>query len=135
MSAKPLYSGSQSVTIALNSIADGADVSSNEIDNSTNLFLMDDLEVNLQGSNGAETGTAAIYMLRGNATGALDNTGNALRIGSVKLNGTTAVRKVFRVDDIPKFYKLRVVHTSSNLYALGAAGNSMAFLGVNIQDV
>jgi hypothetical protein len=135
MSAKPLYSGPQPVTIALNSAVDGADVSSNEIDNSTNLFLMKDLEVNLQGSNAAEAGSVAIYMLRGNATGALDDVGNALRLGTVYLDGTTAVRKVIRLDNIPKFCKLRAVHSSSGAYALAGSGNGMSFLGVNIQDV
>ncbi len=134
MSAKPQYSGNQPVTITLNSAVDGDDVSSDELDNSINLFLMDDLEVNLQGSNAAESGSVAIYIQRGNATGALENTGNATRIGSVYLNGTTAVRKVFRVDDLPQFYKLRAVHASSGGYALAATGNGMSFLGVNIQD-
>ena len=118
MSAKPEYSANQPVTIALNGVSDGADISSDELNNSVNLFLMDDLEINLQGGNAGETGSVTIYMLRGNATGEL----------------ATAVRKVIRVDDIPKFYKLRAVYSSSGAYALGASGNSMAFLGVNIQD-
>ena len=134
MSAKPLYSGNQPVTIALNGVADGADVLSDELDNSVNLFLMDDLEINLQGSNAGETGSVTVYMLRGNATGQLDDIGNALRPARVKLNGTTAVRKVVRVDNIPKFYKLRAVYSSSGAYPLGGAGNSMSFIGVNIQD-
>ena len=134
MSAKPEYSINQTVTISLNSVSDGADVSSNELDNSINLFLMDDLEINLQGGNAGETGTVTVYMLRGNATGELDDTGNALRLIRVNLNGTAAVRKVIRVHDLPKFYKLRAVHSSSGTYALGASGNSMAFLGVNTQD-
>ena len=134
MSAKPEYSANQPVTIALNGVSDGADILSDELNNSVNLFLMDDLEINLQGGNAGETGSVTIYMLRGNATGELDDIGNALRLTRVNLNGATAVRKVIRVDDIPKFYKLRAVYSSSGAYALGASGNSMAFLGVNIQD-
>lgn len=134
MSAKPEYSANQPVTIALNGVSDGADISSDELNNSVNLFLMDDLEINLQGGNAGETGSVTVYMLRGNATGELDDIGNALRLTRVSLNGTAAVRKVIRVHDLPKFYKLRAVHSSSGAYALGASGNSMAFLGVNIQD-
>ena len=135
MSAKPLYSGNQSVTISLNSAADGADVLSDELNNSSNLFLDSDLEINLKGSDVAESGSVAIYMLRGNATGELSDIGNALRLCTVSLNGATAVRKVIRVRDLPKFYKLRGVHSSSNGYALGGSGNGMAFLGLNIQDL
>lgn len=135
MSAKPLYSSEQTVTISLDSLADGSGVSSSEIDNSSNLFLDDDLEINLKGSNVGETGSVAIYMLRGNATGELEDVDNATRLGAVYLNGATAVRKVLRVRDLPKFYKLRAVHASSNSYALDSSGNSMAFLGINIQDV
>lgn len=135
MSASPLYSSSQTVTIALNNIADGAEASSSEIDNSTNLFLEDDLEVNLAGGNAGETGRVSIHMLRGNAAGVLETTDNATQIGSVTLNGVSAVRKVIRVSNIPKFYKIRAVHASSGAYSLGASGNSMSFLGINIQDV
>jgi len=135
MSAKPEYSGEQSVTISLNSAADGADVSSSELDNSSNLFLDSDLEVSLKGSNASESGSVAIYILRGNATGDLEDTDNATRLGVVYLNGTTAVRKVIRIHELPAFYKLRAVHSSSNSYALDSSGNGMAFLGVNVQDV
>lgn len=135
MSAKPLFSNNQPVTIALNSAADGADVLSNELNNSANLFLDSDLEINLKGSNAAEAGSVAVYMLRGNATGEVEDTGNATRLGTVYLNGTTAVRKVVRVQHLPNFYKLRAVHSSSGGYALDATGNGMAFLGVNIQDI
>ena len=135
MSAKPLFSGNQSVTIALNSAADGADVLSSELNNSANLFLDSDLEINLKGSNAAEAGSVAVYMLRGNATGELEDINNATRLGTVYLNGTAAVRKVVRVRELPSFYKLRAVHSSSGGYALDATGNGMAFLGVNVQDI
>ena len=135
MSAKPLYSGDQSVTISLNSAADGADVLSDELNNSSNLFLDSDLEINLKGSDAAESGKVAIYILRGNATGELSDAGNALRLCTVNLNGIAAVRKVLRVHELAKFYKLRAVHSSSGGYALDSTGNDMAFLGINIQDV
>ena len=135
MSAKPEYSGAQAVTISLNSAVDGADVLSNELDNSSNLFLDSDLEIELKGSNASETGSVAVYVLRGNATGELEDLNNATRLGTVYLNGTTAVRKVVRVHELPKFYKLRAVHSSSGAYALDSTGNGMAFLGLNIQDV
>jgi hypothetical protein len=135
MSAKPEYSANQTVTISLNSLADGSGVSSSEIDNSIDLFLDEDLEINLKGSNASESGKVVIYIQRGNATGNLEDVNNATRLTGVYLNGTAAVRKVLRVKDLPKFYELRAVHVSSGGYALDPSGNSMAFLGINIQDV
>jgi len=137
MSAKPLYSATQSVTITLASLADGAGVSSSEIDNSTNRFLDADLEVDLTGNDAGESGHVAVYLRRGNDTGDLTTTEaeNMTRIGTVKLNGTTAVSSVLRVNDLPKFYSFHAIMKSSGAFALGATGNSMAFLGVNIEDV
>ena len=135
MSAKPLYGSSTSVTITLNSLANGSSANSNEINNTTNLALEDELTVNLTGSNAAESGIAEVFILRGDATSAIDDDGNAQRVGFVTLNGTTAVQKTIRVPDLPPFYKYRLTHTSSATYALGASGNSMDVRSVNIQDV
>jgi len=135
MSAKPLYGANTSATITLDSLADGGDASSTEVDNSTTLALGLDVEVNLKGSNAGETGRVSIYLKRGNETGVLETDENATMIGSVALNGTTAVRKDIRVDDIPKFYMIYVKHASSSTYALNSTGNTIKYQPFNIQDV
>ena len=135
MSLKPLFSTSQSITITLNSLANDAGANSSEISNATNLFMDIDLELDLKGSNAAESGYCEIYILRANATSDADTNENGLRVGTVTLNGTTAVHKTIRVENMPGYWTLRIVHKSSATYALDTTGNSAAFFGVNYQDI
>jgi len=133
--AKPLFSSSTSLTVALNSLADGASALSNEVDNSINRTWDDELTVNLVGSNIAESGTVDIYILRGDATGHLSDMGNGQRVHSVVLNGTTPVQRTVRVTDLPPFYQYQFILKSSGAYPLGAAGNSASIIAVNPESV
>jgi len=135
MSAKPLYGASAPVTVTLASLANGAFVDSDEHNNTTDLALTKMIEVNAVGSNVAESGSLVVYAREGliAATGETDE--NLTRIGSVKLNGTTAVRKVLRYDNVAPFFTLAFKMSSSATYALNAVGNSANILSENIQDI
>jgi hypothetical protein len=133
--AKPLFGASAALTITLNGLADGASALSNEIDNSVIRAYDDELTVNVVGSDVAESGSVDIYILRGDAAGHLSDAGNAERVCSVTLNGTTAVQRTVRVYDLPEFYQYRMVHRSSGGYALAASGNSASVKPVNPESI
>lgn len=135
MSAKPLYSDRTTVTVNLNSLSNGAIVDSSEHDNTDDLSLAKIIEVNAVGSNAAESGTLIVYAREGLITAINETDENLTRIGSVTLNGTTAVTKVLRYDNPAPFFKIAFKQSSSATYALGAAGNSANILSENIQDV
>jgi len=124
------------ITTELNSLADtSAATATTEVDNSTNRYIEGFLDCYFNGA-GATTGSVAIYILGGNATGELAttaNTSNMRYVGSVELNGTTAVRKQLTFSEIPKFWKVRVVNNSGA--ALAASGNLIDFTGINYADV
>lgn len=135
MSAKPLYGSRTAVTITLDSLSNGALADSSEYNNTSLLYLGKWIEVNATGSNAAEAGYLEIYAREGLVTGVLNGDSNLRRIGSVKLNGTTAVRKILYYDRPAPFYKIVAKQASSSTYALASSGNSMYYLGENIQDI
>jgi len=135
MSAKPLYGTRTAVTVTLASLANGAMADSAEYDNTTDLALSKLIEVNAVGSNAAESGSLVVYARESLVTAEGETDENLTRIGSVALNGSTAVRKVLRYDNVAPFFKLTFKVQSSSTYALNAAGNSANILSENIQDV
>lgn len=135
MSAKPLYGTRTSVTITLNSLANGALADSSEYNNTSDLFLGKWLEINAKGSNAGETGNLEIYAREGLVTGVLNGDSNLRRIGAVRLNGTTAVRRILFYDRPAPFYKIVCKQVSSSTFALDTTGNSAFDLGENLQDI
>ena len=135
MSAKPDYGSRTAVTVTLNSLADDVIADSTEYDNTTDLALTKIIEVNATGSNAAEAGSLIVYARESLITATAETDENLTRIGSIILNGTTAVRGVVRYDSPAPFFKLAFKQVSSGGYALGASGNSAFILSENIQDV
>ena len=133
---KPSYSAQSTIiSTELNSLANtSAATCTSEIDNTTNLYVEGLLDCYFNGA-GATTGSVAVYALCGNATGELSttaNTSNMKYLGSVELNGTTAVRKQLEINGIPKYWNVRVINNSGA--ALAASGNLIKFTGVNYTD-
>ena len=85
---------------------------------------------------GTTTGRVDVYLLVGTTTAELSTTAktsNMRFIGTVELNGTTAVRKTLRVSDLPsRFWKERVVNNSGS--AMASSGNTIKFTGINFTD-
>jgi len=132
---KPHYSVATLLTITgLATLADTASLTeSTEHNNSTDLFI--DVEIQCQfTAAGTTTGSVDIYALTGLETGVLSspaNISNMRRLGSVELNGTTAVSKTLLLTDVPPFWKMHFINNSGA--ALTAANIKM--LGVNFTDV
>jgi hypothetical protein len=134
---KPSYSAQSTIiSTELNSLADtSAATGTAEIDNTTNRYLDGYLDCYFNGA-GATTGSVAVYLLCGNATGETSTTAktsNMRYVGSVELNGTTAVRKQLEVNGLPKFWNVRCINNSGA--ALAASGNLIKFTGLNYSDV
>jgi len=132
---KPSYSVVSTLTIpGLATLANTASATETaEHDNTTDLFV--DVEINLTFTTGAAgTSTVDVYVLDGIATGVISTTAktsNMRRLGSVELNGTTAVAKTLTYNDVKPFWKLHFINNS------GAAltSETVTMRGVNFTDV
>ena len=136
MSLKPVYATEATLlSTTLNDLANGAAESSAEQDNGTARILDARIDVEMAAA-AANTGFVELWMQEGSATGKLSTTANKSNmrpVGSFQLNGTTVVRKAFFVDNMPKFYGLRVINVSGG--ALAATLNTVKITGLNYEDV
>lgn len=136
MSLKPVYATTTAIqTTGLNSLADGSGNSSSEQDNTSNRYLDLRLDVTVAAA-AANTGHVEVYLLEGSTTAELSTTVNKSNmrfVGSVALNGTTAVRKSFFVQNAPEFWSSRVVNESGG--SLASSANTVDFTGINYEDV
>jgi len=133
--AKPLYATSSTLTVTgLSTLADTASVSETaEHDNTVDRYMWVDFSITLTAA-AATTGTVDVYALEGNATGALSSTAktsNMRRIGSVELNGTTAVTKVLQYDEPASFWKLHFINNSG----AALASETVTMRGVNPESI
>lgn len=135
MSAKPLYGTSTPLTVTLNSLVDDSIADASELNNSSLLGLGIRIGIDAVGSNAAETGTLIVYAREGLDTGDLATDENLKRLGTVTLNGLTAVKGVVLYESPAKYFKISFKQASSGGYALGASGNSADRMIENIQDV
>jgi len=135
MSAKPLYGSNTPITVTLDNLANGAIADSTEFNNTALLGLGFRIGVDAKGSNAAEAGSLIVYARGGLVTGKLATDKNLTRIGSIVLNGDTAVYGEVLYESPAPFFKLSFKQASSGGYALGASGNSAFILSENIQDV
>jgi len=133
--AKPLYATQATLTVTgLSTLADTASVSETaEHDNTVDRYMWVDFSITLTAA-AATTGTVDVYVLEGNTTGSLSSTtktSNMRRIGSVELNGTTAVTKVLQYYDTKSFWKLHFINNSG----AALASETVTMRGVNPESV
>ena len=130
---KIAYSTEQTITISLNSLANGSDVLSNAIDNSSNLWKSAIIHGQIDGNSASNTDYCEFYL-----AGSPDNTdydtdeGDQL-IGLVGMNGTTLVKFTISLERmgilyLPKYWKIRCKNASGD--SLASSGNVMSFMGV-----
>ena len=125
---KQVFGSNTSLTVAgLATLASGGTAVSNEVNNSVDLNLAVDIEVNCA----CIDGTLDMYMMRSNETGdyqSTDELSNMLFIGSVT-NGGTTPSKTYRVEQLPKFYQLVFINSSgSNALTAGTINLTSANL-------
>jgi len=135
MSIQPVFGSRTSITVTLDGLADGAIADSLEYNNTT--LLTPDLRISVDaiGSNIAESGSLIVYAREGLLSGGLETDDNLTRIGSIPLNGTTAVHGVLLYEQAAPFFKLSFKQSSSNGYALGGSGNAAYTMIETVQDV
>lgn len=123
------------LTTELNSLANNSTaVSTSEYNNTSNRWMEGEVEVYVAAS-GANTGYVDLYLVEGTTTGNLatySQRQNARRIGSIQLNGTTAVRKRFFVDRLAPYTKAVIANISGG--SLASSGNTVTLLGINYTD-
>lgn len=133
---KPVFATETTLlSTELDSLAGGSSVASAEQDNGSDRFLDGQIDVELASAS-ADTGYCSVYLLEGSATGKLSTTANVSTMRylmDVQMNGTTAVRKSKRVQDLPKFWKVHVIKNAAP--ALAASGNTVKVTGVNLENV
>lgn len=130
--------GTETTTLSteLNSLANATGAASTtEISNTTNRFVEMELDVYLAAAS-ATTSYVQVYVLEGTSTGNLATTAqlqNPRLIGTVQLNGATAVRKNFKFDSVSPYWKVYIYNASG--VALAASGNTVKYTGKNLVDV
>lgn len=129
--------GSETTIISteLNSVANATStVGTNEQNNTTSRFIEGEFDVYLAAA-GANTGYVSVYVIEGTTTGNLAtyaNLQNARWVGTVQLNGATAVRKRLFLQGIAPYWKIMVRNDSGG--ALASSGNIVKFIGINYTD-
>jgi hypothetical protein len=133
---KIAYGSETSITITLDSLADGGDVTATAVDNSSNLFPDALIQLILDGSNASQDELVEVYIKPSPDNSDFDAGAapeeNATLIGTIKMDGTNTVKKSFFVSragmPLPKYWQLHVVNQSG--YALNSSGNSATYTGV-----
>lgn len=121
------------VTVTLTSLGDGSGADSSAIDNSTDKFIDMDLEVKTNGLAGS-VDLLEVYLLASIDNSDFTDAANAKLIGVVQMNGTTAVKKTFRVFDLPLHYKIRFVNESGAALSATGGDHVVTLLGLKFTD-
>ena len=122
---------------ALASVAASGTSTSGSVDNSTNKYPACKMEIELDGDNASSAGSVDLYLQEstdgGTAFSTSGDTSDMRYIGSVQLNGTTLVRKVIDVGNLPQYWKVYVVNGDAT-YGLGA-NTVISYQGITYADV
>ncbi len=134
--AKPLFATPITLlSTELDGLLDTASATqTTETDNSTSPHIDGLLDCEIAAA-AATTGSVSVYAMEGSVTGVLSTSAkssNMRKIGSVELNGTTAVRKQLRYDNVAPFFKIHCINNSGA--ALATTGNTIKLTGVNFTD-
>ena len=132
---KPLYDAKTSITITLDSLADGSVATSNAIDNSANLFQDFLIEAIIAGT------AAANAFLEVRLLSSEDNTNfgtweSGIPLGTIDLSVTPQTAHFSLLNaffQAPKYFKIAIKNSTGA--ALAASGNSASYQGKNIQSV
>jgi hypothetical protein len=130
--SKPQYGTKTSVTIGLNSLANGSVATSNAIDNSTNLFQDYFIEITISGT------TSSTAWLDVRVLPSMDGTNfatweNGVSLGTIDftVNPQTWPGSLLSAFfEAPKYFKIAVKNNTGA--ALASSGNSLSVQGINI---
>lgn len=126
------YGPATGLTIALNSLADGAGVDGAMVDNAVERYFDADVALVLKGSAAGNTGLCEVYLLRSLGGVDFSDSANAELIGTVRMSGVNVVKKTLRIRELPRWWKLRLVNMSGA--ALAASGQGAEMQGIRYSD-
>jgi hypothetical protein len=132
---KPQYGSKTSITIGLNSLANGSVATSNTIDNSTNLFQDYLIEIVISGT-AASTAWLDVRLLSSEDGTNFGTWENGIPLGTIdfSVNPQTAYFSVLNaMFQAPKYFKIAVRNNTGA--ALASSGNSLSVQGINIVSV
>ena len=120
------------VTISLNSLADGSDVTATAVDLGNPGPFALTLEIKLDGASASNTALVEVYAQWSNENTDFSDSGNDLLVGVVRMNGTTAVIKVFTLPVHARHVRFRAANESGA--ALAASGNTLRYVPVSVDQ-
>ncbi len=121
------------VTITLDNLANGSSATSSAVDLGNPGPFALSLEAKLDGSAAGNTGNVDIYAQWSNENTDFSDPLNDLLIGTVTMNGTTAVIKVFAAPVHARYVIIRAENNSGA--ALAATGNALRYVPVSVDQV
>ena len=125
--------GSQSsFTITINSVADGSDATSSTVDLGAPTPFAINLTANFDGNSASNTDLCEIYAKWSDDNADFSDDVNDQFVGVVQMNGTTAVKKVFRVDVVSRYVQMRVANESGA--SMASTGNTLEYAEVAIDQ-
>jgi hypothetical protein len=132
---KPQYGSKTSITIGLNSLANGSVATSNTVDNSTNLFQDYLIEVVIAGT-AASTAWLDVRLLPSMDNSTFATWENGIPLGTIDFTAspqTTHFSILNAMFEAPKYFKIAVRNNTGA--SLSASGNSLSVQGINIVSV
>jgi len=133
--AKPQYSSKTSITISLNSLANGSVATSNAIDNSSNLYEDFLIEVVIAGTAGSNA-FCEVRLLASEDNTNFGTWESGIPLGTIDLSVSpqtgyfSVVNSLFKA---PQYFKIAVRNNTGA--ALASSGNSASYQGINTQIV
>ena len=124
------FGADTAITITLNSLGNGSSAASSAIDLGNPGPFSLTLEALLNGSAAGNTGNVEVYAQWSNDNTDFSDTLNDLLVGAARLNGTTAVSKVFSMPVHARYLRLRAANTSGA--ALNSSGNTLRFVPITV---
>ena len=129
---KPQYSAKTSITISLNSLANGSIATSNAIDNSSALYQDALIEVTIAGT-AATNAYCDVRLLCSEDNSTFGTWESAIKLGTIDLSVTpnTGHFSILGVlGAMPQYWKIAVKNVTGA--ALSSSGNSASYQGINI---
>lgn len=132
---KPKYGSKTSISISLNSLANGSVATSSAIDNSSSLFQDFLIEVNIAGTAGSNA-YLEVRLLPSEDNSTYGTWESGIPLGTIDLSvspQTAYFSLLNALFQAPKYFKIAVKNNTGN--ALSSSGNSANYQGINVQIV
>ena len=127
------FGADTAITLTLNSLADGSSATSSAIDLGNPGPFSLTIEAKLNGAGAGATANVDLYAQWSNDNTDFSGANNDLLVGTVRMNGTTAVIKVLAIPVHARYLQLRADNQSGA--ALAASANAIRYVPVSVDQV